>query len=521
MLVKRDQDIQMEYRPALPAQVWQRWLKLEPQTNILVADRMGILRYAAIDWTHERLAITDPTTLARFATWGMVLARAYDHLVRHVKMENLAWMAKPLVKFDVEGVMRIGFLQARAPLPPELLDQWPYCDERALVYVVAQTMVDLAVEVPWSEPIGVLLARCLQADPDARYPSLDELRRELRMLGGNAPIKAAPRSAAWIYIEPGIGFLGAGDLSRGLDCFRKAMVFDPRSEHARVLAMHAHQCLPSDARVRATPSAHGVIDTDRIVPWTEARVAGAKLEHEHDVTAALDLYKRARADAADLDALFLARARCQLAIGKLDDAIENARCVLAHDMTHIEARAIEARALLGKHDHTAALRSANLRIAVAHTDGDAYYVRGKALLGLRRLVEARDAFDQACTLAPTLLVALWLRSAVDRSLAHVRATVGVATPMPVDLPLGPLRDALVAGRIDDAITMLETSQLLGDLLSYAGRFEDALRVFDQLDGDAALAGKARALIDLGRTDEALAVLGTLDADADGFAAIRR
>jgi hypothetical protein len=32
----------------------------------------------------------------------------------------------------------------------------------------------------------------------------------------------------------------------------------------------------------------------------------------------------------------------------------------------------------------------------------------------------------------------------------------------------------------------------------------------------------RALIDLGRTDEALAILGTLDADADGFVvAVRR
>jgi hypothetical protein len=77
--------------------------------------------------------------------------------------------------------------------------------------------------------------------------------------------------------------------------------------------------------------------------------------------------------------------------------------------------------------------------------------------------------------------ALWLRSAVDRTLARIRTTTGTPLTMAADLPPGELRDALVAGRTEDAIAMLEReppSLRLGDLYWYVGRFEDALRVFE-------------------------------------------
>jgi tetratricopeptide (TPR) repeat protein len=144
---------------------------------------------------------------------------------------------------------------------------------------------------------------------------------------------------------------------------------------------------------------------------------------------------------------------------------------------------------------------------------------------VRRLAEARDAFERAGVLAPALVEAMWLRAAVDKSLARLRVAVGTPLPMGSDLPPGELREALVSGRLDDGIRMLRAdstpaAQLrLGDLLLYAGRFEDAIGVFERIDDPAALAGKARALIDLGRTDEALVIFEAIG--SDGFTAIRR
>jgi hypothetical protein len=84
VLSMRELHVVMEYLPALAEQTWERWRALPPQTNILKPERVGFLRYAALDWAHERLAITDPTSFSRFATWGLVLARAYRHIREHV-----------------------------------------------------------------------------------------------------------------------------------------------------------------------------------------------------------------------------------------------------------------------------------------------------------------------------------------------------------------------------------------------------------------------------------------------------
>ena len=54
------------------------------------------------------------------------------------------------------------------------------------------------------------------------------------------------------------------------------------------------------------------------------------------------------------------------------------------------------------------------------------------------------------------------------------------------------------------------------LLWYAGRFEEALRIYEAL---ADAPGRARCLLDLGRTDEALAILDGIG--SDGFTALRR
>ena len=107
--------------------------------------------------------------------------------------------------------------------------------------------------------------------------------------------------------------------------------------------------------------------------------------------------------------------------------------------------------------------------------------------------------------------AQWLRTAIERVCAELRASVGTAVPMAEDLPSGTLRDALTQGRLDDAIAILadatdDASRLrLGNVLLYAGRYEDALAVFEAL-GDTT--GRAQALVELGRLADARALAPT-------------
>lgn len=58
--------------------------------------------------------------------------------------------------------------------------------------------------------------------------------------------------------------------------------------------------------------------------------------------------------------------------------------------------------------------------------------------------------------------------------------------------------------------------VLPALYWYAGRFTDALRIYEALGNDD---GRARCLLDLGRTDEALAIFDRIG--SDGFTSLRR
>jgi tetratricopeptide (TPR) repeat protein len=150
------------------------------------------------------------------------------------------------------------------------------------------------------------------------------------------------------------------------------------------------------------------------------------------------------------------------------------------------------------------------------------YLYGRCLYALGRLIEARASFDRACTLQPMLLEAQLLRREVDRSLRHVRTTVGVQPPIELGLPehLAQLRDVLAGGDVDAAIELLGQPSyaadpiaqlMLGNCFAFQRRFEAAIEAFARVTSTEQLPearlGTARALRALGRTVEALAIFG--------------
>jgi tetratricopeptide (TPR) repeat protein len=179
--------------------------------------------------------------------------------------------------------------------------------------------------------------------------------------------------------------------------------------------------------------------------------------------------------------------------------------------------------LLHRRHYQDALGQADQWLATEPDEPRAHHVRGKALLALGRLPDARAAFDRACTLRPQLLEAMVLRREVDRVMAATKASAGIANPMALSLPdhLADLRDVLVSGRIVDAIQLLRrpaydddtvAQLLLAELLCTDDRHDDALAIYDRIDSDEARLGKARALLSLARPAEALTALSSCAAD---------
>jgi len=70
--------------------------------------------------------------------------------------------------------------------------------------------------------------------------------------------------------------------------------------------------------------------------------------------------------------------------------------------------------LLHRRRYHDALDKVDSIVASAPDEPRAHHLRGKALLALGRLPDARAAFDRACTLQPKLLEAMLLRREVDR-----------------------------------------------------------------------------------------------------------
>ena len=489
--------------------LWELWCGLSKHPNILDAVEHGVLRYAALDWEHPPQQL-DENSVAAVATWGVELVRSYEFLMYSVAKHELGWFATPIVKLDLEGEVRLAFVSAKDnvqlmnELPPDLRDRWPHCDEVGLVYVVGRALQGLiTTDEPPTLAVRDVIRNCVHVRTTLRFSTLQAVREALVVAGGKRKPALGLRAARrmWDTLEEALGLLALGQPERALQRLEGLS-----SERARECRAKARASLARGAPKR--------------LDWNVAAVVGRRLEEQRDFSNALQVYSTARAEIRTVDHE-TAIARCCFQVGRFAQAIEHA----ARAPESFEAQAGRGVALLRLRRFPDALAQAEAWCAVARAEGRAHYARGKVLLALSRFHEARDAFDRAIQLEPRRVEAMLLRREADRSVKGVCASVGSAAEMRLDIPerFGDVRDLLIHDRIADAIAVLqrvdragdaEVSKLLAQLLSFDGRFEDALEVFVRL-GD--VLGTARTLFALGRVQEALGAFDEIVDDHPDFA----
>ena len=131
---------------------------------------------------------------------------------------------------------------------------------------------------------------------------------------------------------------------------------------------------------------------------------------------------------------------------------------------HVDARLLLVRALIEHKSHADALAEADRTTVLAPYEARTHYLRGKALIALARLEEARDAFDLALALKPTMIEAMLLRREADRTLTRLGKAIGHQR-VSFDIPpsLENLREVLTSGRSKAAIEALSAPSLADDL----------------------------------------------------------
>lgn len=524
----------MEFEPTEPDRLedwlWLRhlWIGMEPHPNILDTIDRGpgtsvLLRYAAIDWKREPVRL-GTNTRARLivAMWGAQLTRVYRHVLRHAPEGQAAHFLRPLVTIDLVNNVRVGFLPVKrgdVHLPAEVHPMWPHCDERDAIYVIGALLLTLCED--WHDyaahPMRRILQCCIQPRA-SRYERLADLETAFAQ-HAYSDLEGARRSA-WTAAEEGAGWLEVGESRQALAAFRRALALNPRLRVAKegvtelIGESRAAQLEPIDLKA------------DEARQWTDIAATGLALEAAYKYIEALALYARVRESYVNGLGLNVAIARCQLALRAWGPAIDYAQRALAIDPRNIDALSIRTRGRFLAHRYLDSLGCAEAWLEVDSNDGSAHYARGRALLALGRVVDARDAFDRACVLKPQLLEAMLLRREADRFCRGISRHVGSAKPMELDLPeqLTTIRDALAAGRINEVIAVLERTDLADDglarlihaqCLAFEKRFDEAIAMFDRAAAllpaqrDKALFGKARALLALERAAEALAALDEL------------
>jgi tetratricopeptide (TPR) repeat protein len=436
-----------------------------------------------------------------------------------IAKDQRGWLANPIALLDVDAQVRVAFApvtpegpRTRRHMPPELSVFWPVCDQRAVVYVAGSLLRDLW-PMAWN-PDSVLsnvVQRATHEDPTERYQTLDDLEAAFIEAGGDRTrIREGKRLAAWTAAELGLGRMLSGEPSEALFHFKRALELDT---DCRLAQWGCDEARAEGGRSR--PS------TVIVAPaWSEVGSEGARLESVRAFTEALQLYRSVDRITAPGPSLLLALARCYLALGNTGHAIDLSRRAAVIAPGDGEAAELEVRALLARAQYGDALARADAHLAARPDDASFMrYLRGRALFGLRRLVDARDAFDAVLTERPAMVEAMLLRREVDRMLVGVRTAAGVQDSTPRrDDHLAGARTMLIEGHSNDAIDELSkpsyaddpTARLmLADSLLAAKRGEEALAVYVRVAAllgehhEAAVVGTAFALLVLGRHAEAV------------------
>jgi tetratricopeptide (TPR) repeat protein len=488
------------------------WSRLPPHPHVLEpVGRAGdtlLVRYAAIDREHPRIG-----TAEMAARWAVQLTDALAAVAAALPAAEAAQLARPVVWIDVGGAARIGFAPAPAPRP--------------LAHAIGEVVRDLraGLDSGQAPELERVVTKCLR-----EAPPLDDLRAAWAALVAGDPVRAGESLASWTLAEEGLGWLELGRALRAVDAFEAALELDRRHRVAEDGLRRAFDALGIvRGSLRARPAPAGGPAPRANVPlawpaaelaWPAAELDGHELEQRRAFREAIALYGRARVDAGSAPFVHTAIARCYLALGDPAQAAAYAARALAVAPAHLPAHSVLARAHLDAQRYADALACAGAWLELAPGDADAQYARGRALLGLARYVDAHEALDRACTLRPAFLPAMLLRREADRAARRLRDEVGRQPALVLELPpqLASLRDALAAGRIDEAIAALERPEhaadpdaalALAQCLAFVRRFADALVAFDRTLAAApghrsAAVGRAHALLALSRSTEALA-----------------
>ncbi|HET9987534.1 MAG TPA: tetratricopeptide repeat protein [Kofleriaceae bacterium] len=467
--------MQFDSRPEEAAPLWQRWIADLRHRSVIPAIEPGLLRYAAINWRHTKGGEFFAGD-RHIASLGLEVLSIYEHVIDRVGRENASWFANPLVKVDLEDDLRVAFLK-----PVERRD------DRSIIVAIGLALDQLVESKSSSSPLMKIIARCLHGDRTDSFLSLGAVKRALERLADDPP-HAHSNRAAWRAIEQGIGFRSLRDRMGALQFLQRAVAIAPTP-------------IATELRdIIATEPDHVVVD--EIPPWPLSTYSAPVIPEDPKID-------------VPVPRLFENAYQAQQ-----PTKVRSAPIVATPPSASVDE---DVERLLRKRAYRVVLERIETWLANAPDEPRAHHLRGKALLALGRLSDARAAFDRACALRPQLLEAMLLRREVDRVTSMTQAETGSAKPMTLALPdhLAELRDVLVSGRIVDAIQMLRrpaydddpiAQLLLAELLCTDDRHDDALAIYDRLDSEDARLGKARALLALARPAEALDALAPVTAD---------
>jgi len=460
--------------------------------------RTAYVHYAAIDWFWR-----PSSDASKVAGWANQLVSAYKAIA---ELPGSDWhhFARPLAKIDVGGHVRLAFLPAPSP-------QGAF-DEQALVLVVGRVLETLCPN-PADQTIARPIALATSPDLTKRYRTLEQLERAFeRLVSKTEMVRTLDRRRSWEHAERGLGFYWLERWEEAFDAFVEA-------NEIKATPLAQWGMAACKAKLKVVVSA--------AVWWRDAKAQIDALEGQRDFAGALALYSRVHVIERDAAEVYARHARCQLEVRDVGTALDYAKRALELEPNRVDARQVRIRALVERKAYVEALAEADALLAIATHDASAHYLRGKVSIGLGRLEEARDSFDLALTLRPTMIEAMLLRREADRSLLKGGKTVGsqhVALVLPDSLE--PLREILAAGRSKPIIESLSTPSLgddpdaqlmLARFLCFADRYDEAIAIYDRyLDTShrkTALIGKAGALLDTGRIESALALFDVAVAEA--------